>query len=65
MTALPTRDECLEQAAQLYVDAVARRDAMTPEDAARAAGARTPEQIDELAAEIREMRGQQPLRSTA
>jgi hypothetical protein len=34
----------LDAAAQIYVDALAERDSMTPEDAARAAGARTPEQ---------------------
>lgn len=60
---LPSREECLDRAAQLYVDGLAERDAMTPEDAARAAGARTPEQISELAARIAADR--QPLRSTA
>lgn len=45
--------ENLDAAAQHYVDALAERDAMTPEDAARAAGARTPEQITALAERIR------------
>jgi hypothetical protein len=45
--------ENLDAAAQIYVDALAERDSMTPEDAARAAGARTPQQIAALAARIR------------
>lgn len=45
--------EQLDAAAQLYVDGLAARDSMSPEDAARAAGARTPEQIRSLAARIR------------
>ncbi len=53
----------LETAAQLYIDALAERDSMTPEDAARAAGARTPAQINALAARIRADRA--PARSTA
>ena len=57
------RDCCLDRAAQLYVDALAARDAMTAEDAARAAGARSPEQIQTLAAQIRADR--EELRSTA
>jgi DNA-binding FadR family transcriptional regulator len=48
--------ENVDAAAQIYVDALAARDALTPEDAARAAGARTPEQITALAARIRAQR---------
>lgn len=55
---LPTREECIDAAAQIYVDALAERDAMSPEDAARAAGARTPEQVASLAARIRADRKQ-------
>lgn len=51
---LPTRDECLDNAAQLYVDGLAEVAAKSPEDAARDAGARTPEQVAVLAARIRE-----------
>jgi hypothetical protein len=52
-SALGIPDENLDAAAQIYVDALAERDSMTPEDAARAAGARTAEQIAALAARIR------------
>lgn len=45
--------ENLDEAAQIFVDARAERDALSPEDAARAAGARTPEQVASLAARIR------------
>lgn len=38
---LPTRHECLDAAAQVLVDAIAEVDAMTPEEAAAAAGCRT------------------------
>lgn len=51
---LPTKDECLDNAAQIYVDGLAEVAAMSPEDAARAAGARTPEEVAVLAARIRE-----------
>lgn len=44
---------CEDRCAQAYVDAIAARDAMTPRDAAIAAGARTPEQIAQLEARIR------------
>lgn len=47
------RECCLDRAAQAFVDGIAERDAMTPHDAAVAAGARTPEQIDALAERIR------------
>lgn len=53
----------LDAAAQLYVDAVAERDAMTPEDAARAAGARTPAEVERLTGLIRAQRT--PHRRTA
>lgn len=55
--------ENLDAAAQIYVDALAERDSLTPEDAARAAGARRPEQIAALAERIRADRV--PVRSTA
>ena len=63
LQAAEAREAALDAAAQEYVDALAERDAMTPEDAARAAGARTAEQVEQLAARIRADR--QPLRSTA
>ena len=44
----------MDRAAQAYVDGLAEVAAMDPEDAARAAGARTPEEIQVLAARIRE-----------
>lgn len=50
MTALPP--DALDRVAQLYVDAVAERDSMSPRDAAKAAGARTDAEIDALAARI-------------
>jgi hypothetical protein len=47
-----TRDEAVNQAAQIAVDACARRDAMTPREAAEAAWSpccgRTVEQLEEL-----------------
>lgn len=60
---MSVRDLALDAAAQLYVDALAERDAMTPEDAARAAGARTAAEVERLAAVIRLQR--QPARRTA
>jgi hypothetical protein len=64
MTALPSREECLDGAAQAYVDAVAARDSMTPEAAAKAAlPTGTPAQVAALAEQIRADR--QPLASTA
>lgn len=51
--------ENLDAAAQIYVDALAERDCMTPDDAARAAGARTPAEVAALAARIRGDRTQQ------
>lgn len=47
-----TRDEAVSRAAQIVVDACARRDAMTPREAAEAAWSpgcgRTVEQLEEL-----------------
>lgn len=45
-------------------EARARRDSLSPEDAARAAGARTPEQVSALAARISADR-QERVRSSA
>lgn len=56
MTVLPTRAECLDRAAQIYLDGLADRDAMTPRDAAIAAGASTDAEIDALADRIRQHR---------
>lgn len=50
-------EENRDQAAQIYVDALAERDAMTVEDAARAAGARTPAEFHRVCDLIREQRG--------
>lgn len=59
----PTSEQ-LDTSAQHYVDAVAERDGRSPEDAARAAGARTPADITALAARIAADR-QQTARVTA
>lgn len=50
------RNCCLDRAAQIYVDGLADRDAMTARDAAVAAGARTETEIEALATRIREAR---------
>jgi hypothetical protein len=50
------RDCCIDRAAQQYIDGLADRDQLTAEDAARAAGARTPDEISGLAARIRQAR---------
>jgi hypothetical protein len=48
---------CIDRAAQSYVDAIAQRDSMSPEDAARAAlPIGTPEQLIALTERIRAMR---------
>jgi hypothetical protein len=54
VTAVPLA--ALDAFAQAYVDAVAERDSMSPEDAARAAGARTESEVAALAARIRRER---------
>lgn len=46
------RDAALDAAAQEYVDALAERDSLNPREAARAAGARTEEDITALAQRI-------------
>lgn len=66
MTAPPTRDECLREAAQILVNSSAEQAACTPRQAAEAAWYRghhlTVDQIEDL---IRERRGLPPLnRST-
>lgn len=43
---------CEDRAAQVLVDAIARRDALSPRDAAVAAGARTEAEVERLAARI-------------
>jgi len=54
----------LDAAGEALARARARRDSLSPEDAARAAGARTPQQITDLAARIRQDR-EAALQSTA
>lgn len=58
-------DAALDAAAQTYVDAVARRDALSPRDAATAAYVPGGPSIDQLETEIRAMRGLPPLANTA
>lgn len=50
--ACPCRDCCLDRAAQVYVDGLAAVDAMTPTEAAVAAGCRTPEEIAAFTARL-------------
>ncbi len=48
--------EAIAAAGQALADAVAWRDSLSPEDAALAAGARTPEQVSRVAGMIRGLR---------
>lgn len=59
----PTPEQ-IEQAGYYLALARHRRDSLSPVEAAKAAGARTPEQIEALAARIAADR-QPPLQSTA
>lgn len=54
-------DAALDAAAQTYVDAVARRDALSPRDAATAAYVPGGPSVDEIEDDIRQMRGLAPL----
>lgn len=64
MTAHPlpvdTRDEALDDAAQILVDACARRDALSPRAAAEAAYVPGGKSVDELERLIRERRTHAP-----
>jgi hypothetical protein len=62
-TACTCRDCCLDRAAQVYVDGLAALDAMTPTEAARAAGCRTEPEIAAFVARLRAER--EELASTA
>lgn len=48
----PTREQCLDEAAQILADARYRRDSLTPRAAAVEAGATTEAEIEALAARI-------------
>lgn len=57
--------EAIEAAGRALADAIAWRDRLSPEDAAVAAGARTPKQIADLADRIRAQRTERALDRSA